>query len=121
MSKSAIFKFNSRRSKVKVTLAEQVVVPEQLSSFICLLLRSSVDGIQDMRTRDRWFDSGSVNYLAVIVDSSSDRKLSSPANDERLGKMIMRSILEKLQESMNSCTGRCNITEIMLKSMLNTT
>ena len=28
--------------------------------------------------------------------------------------------LQKLQESMDRCTGRCNITEIMLKTALNT-
>ena len=94
----------------------------------------SVGSTADLRTGDRWFDPGLSQYsfrgLMIVIWTGFF--LLSPLSV--ISTMVMWELkqpvawkdncaeywLKELKESMDRCTGRCNISEILLKTALNT-
>ena len=93
----------------------------------------SVDGVPDSRTGDRWFErQARPNFFLRIDGSHCDGIHSSFTavhffNDGHVGKQpaawkeyCAEYWLKELQKSMDRCTGRRDITEILLNTTLNT-
>ena len=99
-------------------------------SSLCAEPHSSVGSIADLRT-GRWFDSMLSQYsfqrLMIVIATGfiplSMLSVVSTMNiwqrSQWLGKKIVYW-LKELQESMDRCTGHNNITERLLKTVLNT-
>ena len=102
-------------------------VPAQPSSFSAKP-HSSVSSIADLKTGGCWFDPRLGQYsmqgfMIVIATGFIPLSLLSVV----LGKQSVawkeycaEYCLKELQESMDRCTGCRNITEILLKTVLNT-
>ena len=87
---------------------------------------SSVGSVPDLTTEGRWFDPRLGQYLSEIDDSHCDR-IHSYLTAVRCFEMVMawkengaEYWLKDFQKSMDSFTGRCDITEILLNTALNT-
>ena len=100
----------------------------QSSSYINQSL--TVSSEQDLRTRGQWYNPGLGQYsfqglMKVIATGFIPLSLVSIIvltqvmweNSQWVGENIL---LKELQESMDTCTGFCIITEILLKMALNT-
>ena len=95
---------------------------------------STVGSVTDLRNRGRWFDPrlGQYSVQGLMMVIATGFTPLSPLSvvstmvmwesSQWLGKNIVRSTywFKKLQESMDGCTGRRDITEILLKTVLNT-
>ena len=94
---------------------------------------SSVSSVANLRTRGRWFSPQlSPIFFHRIDDSHCDRTHSFLTADHcfdnvYVGKQpvawkeyCVEYWLKELQESMDRCTGHCDITEMLLKTALNT-
>ena len=84
---------------------------------------SSVGSIADLRTGGRWFDTRLSQYffqglMIVIAVRYLDNGYvgKQPVSWK---EYCAEYWLKELQESMDRCTGHCNITEILLKTALN--
>ena len=94
-------------------------------------IRGSVGSVAHLRTGGRWFDPRHGQYSFRVMMSHCDRTHSSPAtarcfDSGYVGKepvvwteYCAEYWIKELQESRDSCTGRCDITEILLKIALN--
>ena len=90
---------------------------------------SSVGFVADLRTGGRWFGPrlGQYTFLGLVIVIATGLIPLSPLSvvstivmwesSQWLGKNIVR--LRELQESMDRCTGRRDVTEILLKTALN--
>ena len=90
---------------------------------------SSVGSDADLRTGGRWFDPRLSQYsfrgLMIVIAtglilSPLFRQWLCGKAASGLEKKCAEHWLEELQESMDRCTGRHDITEIRLKMALNT-
>ena len=85
---------------------------------------SSVDSIVDLRTGGRWFDPGLTQCLFPGIDDTHCNRIHSSLtavlcfDHGYVGKQPVT--WKELQESMDRCTGRGEITEILLETALNT-
>ena len=95
---------------------------------------SSVGSVADLRTGGLWFDRQLDRYsfrgLMIVIATGFIPLLSLSVvstkvkweSTQWLGKKIVRSTakLKELHESMDKCTGRSDITEILLNSIQQT-
>ena len=94
---------------------------------------SSVGSVVDLRTGGCWFHPWLGQYSFRGSNSSHCNRIHSSLiafrclDNGYLGKQPVawkencaEYWLKELQESMDRCTGRCDITEILLKTALNT-
>ena len=90
---------------------------------------SSVGSVADLRKGGRWFDSrfGQYSFRVLMVVIATGFTPLSPLSVANVGKQTVawkeycaEFWLKELQESMDMCTGRRDITEILLKTVLNT-
>ena len=99
---------------------------------ICLLLSepySSVGSVADLRTGGRWFDPRRFQYsfrgLMIIIATGFIPVRSFDNGYVGKQPVVWKEYcaeysLKELQQSMDSSTGRRDITEILLKTALNT-
>ena len=95
---------------------------------------SSVGSIVDLRTGSCWFDPllGQYSFQGLMIVIGTGYIPLSPLSVVSTMVMLESSHavalkeycteywLKELQESMDRCTGHCDITEILLKMVLNT-
>ena len=104
-------------------------------SFVCHKPNSLVGGVQDFRKESLWFDPQLGQYsfrrfMIVIATGfipltplSIVSSMAMLESSQWLGKNIVRSTMyleKKFEKRMDRCTGHHDMTEMMLKTALNT-
>ena len=125
MLESSIFSFFQNvffSDKEKVSYLK----PSDLSSYAFAKPHCSFGSMQDLRTGSRWFDLWLSQYsfwgLMIVILTGFIPLLPLPI----VLTMVMWESCQwlgknrELQKSMYRCSGRCGITELLLKTVLNT-